>query len=156
MDRRKVLLITVLLVLLLAILSFSLYPSLLTLSLGGTLPAGTIITWAGIIALPVLIYLVIKRLHRPVSGAFRFFRAFILVIIAFAMSWGGVAYYLAGNWAFNFSGSVSTFRGSAAASPYFWNYTYFLLALPIAFLLIYWSYLLVVYWQAYRAKKREK
>jgi hypothetical protein len=51
--------------------------------------------------------------------------------------WVFITYFFSNNWSSSFSGSVSGFRGSAAASPYYWAVNYFLIAAPLLVFLIF-------------------
>lgn len=119
--------------------------SLLELPLGkdGGFPLGTLITWLGLIALPAAIYTGLGALHRSGNKATGWYRKIIKALIFLAASWGFACYYLAGNWAFNFSGSAPSFRGSAKAAPYFWYYTTLVALLPLLFLLVYGMHRLI-------------
>ena len=127
--------------------------SLLALPIGkeSGFPFGTLITWAGIIALPTVIYTGLGALHRPGNKVAVWYRKAIKALILLAASWGFVCYYLAGNWAFSFSGSAPSFRGSTEAAPYFWYFSGLVVLLPLVFLLVYGIHRLV--WK--RAKKKK-
>ncbi len=100
-------------------------------------PLGTLLTWLFVVVLPATILLGVSNFHPPQDRfSKRYWMAF-LALVGLAASWGGVAYALAGNWNFSFRGDAPTFRGSSAASPYFWRFTYALLVLPILLLLVY-------------------
>lgn len=95
------------------------------------LPLGTLISWAGIIALPSSIYLVsAKHLSRGARFS-RFCRLLLRLDLMLAGSWGLVAYGLAGTWAFTFSAGASNFRGSDQASSVFWTYSIAVAVLPL-------------------------
>ena len=87
------------------------------------LPIGTLVAWGGIVAFPTALYFgPARRLGR--SGLLAKSCMFLLkAALLLASSWGLVAYGLAGNWAFTFSGRALTFRGSDEASVVFWAYS---------------------------------
>lgn len=110
--------------------------SLLVLDLGNAFPLGTLITWCGIGALPCTIYFGAPKLFNPQSSRFRYYRNLLLIILALSISWAFVAFLLAGNWRYNF-GYSDSFQGSYDAATWFWKYTYFVVALPLLFLVVY-------------------
>jgi len=101
-------------------------------------PVGTLVAWLGLIALPSTIHLATAT-HQSASSTLDRFRSLLLKIdLVLAGSWGVMAYALAGNWAFSFSGWAPSFRGSDKASYLFWTYSIIivLLALLVMALLI--------------------
>lgn len=100
------------------------------------MPFGTLISWIGIIAFPFSIYFACKHISNPKTRFSKNYQTVLKIIIILAFLWGIVGYYLADNWAFNFS-SKSVFRGGVKAATYFWNYTYIIVILPILFVIIY-------------------
>ena len=96
-------------------------------------PLGTITTWAGIIALPSIIFYSIKGFHPPSDEFMKVFRTINLIIIFIAACWGIVSYFLAGNWSFSFSGYAEGFIGSDRAYLIFQQFTIFSLVLPMVF-----------------------
>ena len=109
----------------------------------GNVPAGTLITWLGLVSLPLLLVLLLRKLHKPENQVLNGFRTALFAILLLAVIWGFVAFALAGNWAFNFSSASPSFRGSVRAGVYFWNYTYAVAGLPLVFLLVYGLYGLI-------------
>ncbi len=105
---------------------------LISLSRNSNFPLGTIIIWLGIIAWSTTIYFGIGKFHgHNRSTTVSFYRALLILSIILAGLWGGVGYYFSNNWAFNFSGSIRSFRGSSEASIYYWYYNYFIVLLPL-------------------------
>ena len=102
------------------------------------LPAGTLIAWAGLIALPAAIYLFTPQSDRQSSRLNRLAINLLRSDLLLAGSWGLVAYGLSGSWAFTFSGNAPSFRGGDAASVAFWGYTVLVVvaALPGMMLLV--------------------
>ena len=76
-------------------------------------PLGTLLTWSLWILLPVLIggRLGVKRFRFSWIGWI--FVLLNLVALLLGLAWGGIGYWLSGNWAFHFENS--------AASDRFWN-----------------------------------
>lgn len=139
MTNRKVLLLTALAFLLLAAFLLITGSPLLLIELvdGSGFPFGTLIAWLGITALPLVILTSFSALYQPKTKQQTTWRFLLLGFLLLAVSWGGVAYLLAGNWAFSFSGNSPSFRGSAEASRYFWIFTFVTIALPLLFLIVF-------------------
>ena len=100
------------------------------------LPAGTLIAWAGLIALPAAIYLFTPQSDRQSSRLNRLAINLLRSDLLLAGSWGLVAYGLSGSWAFTFSGVARSFRGSDAASAAFWGYTVLIVAAALPGLML--------------------
>lgn len=98
------------------------------------MPFGTVITWLGLIAFQIIIYFIIKR--NSIIKVSNYYRIIFKICIIIACFWGFIGYFLANNWAYNFSNS-EVFRGGEKAATLFWNFTFFLLIFPIAIVLIY-------------------
>ena len=101
----------------------------------GGIPSGTILTWAGLICLPLSIYFGSQPLRESQSFGFRVIRKFFVATVVVALAWGVVAYFLAGNWSFNFA-PKEEFVGSTQAYHYFYLYT--VVALGMSILLLFW------------------
>jgi len=86
-------------------------------------PFGTLIAWAGLIALTSTIYLGSAKHLNGGKRLGRFCKVLLIADLVLAGSWGLVAYGLAGNWAFTFSGRIESFRGGVEASSVFWAYS---------------------------------
>lgn len=110
--------------------------SLLVVDIGNGFPLGTIITWIGIIALPSTILFGNSKLLKPENKKLQIYQKILFSILLTSISWGFVAFLLAGNWAYTFEFS-DTFQGSQNAGLWFWTYSIFVTALPLLFLLIY-------------------
>ena len=98
------------------------------------IPLGTFITWAGIAALPLSIYWGIPSIRS--SEKLKTYRYVLIALILLGLSWGLIAYALAGNWAYTFQ-NQEAFRGSSRASVYYWYFNYFMVIAPIFFLFTY-------------------
>lgn len=99
--------------------------SVLTIALdkANTIPLGTFVTWAGMIALPLSIYWGTKKLRKPTTKLDFFLGKLLSVIILMAIVWVPVSWLLAGNLSFSFS-EKETFQGGQAAMKLFWGYSY--------------------------------
>jgi len=100
------------------------------------LPAGTFITWMGIIALPLSILYGIKKLRQPASQTERYFSLALKMLLLLAILWVAVSYLLAGNLSFSF-GNKAGFQGGQTAMKIFWYFTYGIVGLPIVLLIFY-------------------
>lgn len=101
------------------------------------LPFGTLISWLGMIALPMAIYWGSKKLRNPVNRINRFLSRILNILIVLAILWAPICFLLAGNPAFNFS-EVEGFQGGQAAMRLFWAYSYGLPLICILLLLVFW------------------
>ncbi len=121
--------------------------SVLTISLNrdGTIPLGTFITWAGMIALPLAIYWGIEELRRPSNRVNLILSRLLMVIIILGILWVPISYLLAGNISFSFSEKES-FQGGQDAMRWFWRISY---GIPIGAILI-----LFVYWITLLARRK--
>ncbi len=139
MPTRKILLLITLALLFLAVfLLITGSPLLLTeFPEGSGFPLGTLIVWLGMTALPLVILTGFSGLYRPKTRQQKVWHRLLLGFLFLAICWGGIGYLLAGNWAYNFSGSSPTFRGSSEAGRYFWIFSYATVALPLLFLIVF-------------------
>lgn len=117
--------------------------SLLTISLDKNklIPLGTLITWTGMISLPLTIYWGIKALRSPLGTLNRILSGILKIIIMFGILWVPIAYVLAGNLSFTFSEKES-FQGGQLAMRWFWGLSYGIGIGAILTLIIYWVSLL--------------
>ncbi|MEM6517034.1 MAG: hypothetical protein AAF688_12685, partial [Bacteroidota bacterium] len=99
--------------------------SLLVLALdkNDSVPLGTFITWAGLIALPLMCYWSAADFRNPKNTIQKVFSGLIKLVISLAVLWVPISYVLSGNLAFNFS-ETSTFKGGQSAMKLFWVLTY--------------------------------
>ncbi|MBS2211162.1 hypothetical protein KEM09_07105 [Carboxylicivirga mesophila] len=88
------------------------------------MPFGTVIAWGGFISFSILLL------------SFNALNFLAKVAIANSFLWGFISYCLAGNWRFEFSGSVDVFIGSAQAFSWFVAYSAFTLVFPSAIFLL--------------------
>lgn len=102
-----------------------------------TIPLGTFITWAGMISLPLSIYLGIAELRKPSGKLNKILSGMLKICIVGAILWVPVSYFLAGNISFTFS-ERETFRGGQTAMKGFWGFTYGIGICSILILLGYW------------------
>ena len=113
--------------------------SLLTMALDskGTIPLGSLITWVGMISLPLSVYWGVKELRKPSGKLSRFLSGVLKVIIALGILWLPISYILAGNLSFSFT-QKETFQGGQDAMRWFWRLSY---GIPIGAILT-----IVTYW----------
>ena len=100
------------------------------------IPAGTLITWLGMTAVPLSVYWGCKGLREPKATIRKYLAAFLKLILLLAVLWAPICFLLAGNWAYNFSES-SGFQGGQEAMRWFWRLSY---SIPIASLLVLIAY----------------
>jgi hypothetical protein len=117
--------------------------SLLTLALDSdnSIPFGTFITWAGIIALPLSIYWGVKALRNPHGVLNTILSRVLIGSIVLAILWVPISYVLAGNLSFSFT-EKETFQGGQAAMRWFWRLSYGIGVGAIVTLVVYWISLL--------------
>ena len=117
---------------------------LLTMPLGYTdaIPLGTLITWAGMISLPLSIYWGIGEFRQPRGTLNQVLSVILKVLLVLAILWVPIAYFLAGNLSFTFS-EKETFQGGQTAMKLFWVLSYGIGGGAIFTLLIYWISLLL-------------
>ena len=101
-----------------------------------TLPLGTFITWFGIKALPLSIFLAISEFRNPTKKLNTILASLLKIVLVLAFLWIGISYLLAGNFSFIFT-EKSTFQGGQLAMNIFWKTTYSLAITPIFLLMIY-------------------
>lgn len=107
------------------------------------MPFGTIITWLGLIAFPTILYSGFKNIYNAKTKVLRFFKKIIFFLILSGCFWGVIGYFLADNWAYNFS-NKNVFRGGERAATIFWNFSYILLVLSVLVFIIYLLYSFVL------------
>ena len=117
--------------------------SLLTMALGSnkSIPFGTLITWVGMISLPLTIYWGIKELRKPSGKLNKILSRFLKIIIILGILWVPISYLLAGNLSFSFSEN-ETFQGGQTAMKWFWRLSYGIGIGSILIISIYWISLL--------------
>lgn len=105
MNRRKIWYFSSLIVTFSTIIFLVSGSSLMMIALddANSIPLGTFITWAGMIALPLSVYWGIKELREPSEKLNRILSGFIKIIIILGILWVPISYLLAGNLSFSFS-----------------------------------------------------
>ena len=113
--------------------------SLLTLALDKdqTIPLGTLITWTGMISLPLTIYWGISELRKPRSKLNQILSIFLKIILILGILWVPISYLLAGNLSFSFS-EKETFQGGQDAMRWFWRLSYGIGIGAIMIVIVYW------------------
>ena len=116
---------------------------LLTMALNeaGSIPLGTFITWAGMLALPLAIYWGISSLRTPVELWDKILSIALKIILILAILWVPLSYLLAGNLSFSFSEKAS-FQGGQTAMLWFWRLSYGIAVGSVLILIIHWITLL--------------
>lgn len=139
MNRRKIWFFSSLIVTFSTIISLVTGSSLLMIALddANSIPLGTFITWAGMIALPLSIYWGIKELRKPSGKLNRILSGFIKIIIILGILWVPISYLLAGNLSFSFS-EKETFQGGQDAMKWFWRLSYGIGVGSILTIIVYW------------------
>lgn len=143
MNKRQIWLFSSLIVTFSTIILLVTGSSLLTIALddANSVPLGTFITWAGMIALPLSIYWGIKELRKPSKKLNRILSGFLKIIITVGILWVPISYLLAGNLSFTFSEKV-TFQGGQIAMKWFWRLCYGIVIGSIITITTYWISLL--------------
>jgi heme/copper-type cytochrome/quinol oxidase subunit 4 len=139
MNRRKIWFFSSLIVTFSTIIFLVTGSSLLMIALddANSIPLGTFITWAGMIALPLSIYWGIKELRKPSEKLNRILCGFIKIIIILGILWVPISYLLAGNLSFSFS-EKETFQGGQDAMKWFWRLSYGIGIGSILTIIVYW------------------
>lgn len=143
MNKRKTLFYSSLILTLSVIILLVTGSPLLTIALDNdsTMPSGTLITWIGMISLPLTIYWGIKDLRKPSNKLNRFLSGCLKFIIALGILWAPVSYLLAANLSFSFS-EKETFQGGQDAMRWFWRLSYGIGIGAILTISVYWISLL--------------
>lgn len=143
MKLRKVYFLSSLLITLLVIALLVTGSKFLTVALDkdATIPLGTFITWAGIIALPQTVYWGVYGLRTPNNKLHKLLSILLKTCIVLGILWVPISYLLAGNISFTFTEKV-TFQGGQSAMRWFWRLSYGIAIGAIATLLVYWISLL--------------
>ena len=143
MNKRKIYFYCVLILTLSVFILLVTGSSLLTIALDShaSIPFGTLITWTGMISLPLTIYWGIKEFRNPSSKRNRILSGFLKIIIVLGILWVPISYLLAGNLSFSFS-EKETFQGGQDAMKWFWRFSYGIGTGAILTLIAYWISLL--------------
>lgn len=143
MNRRRIYFYSYLILTLIVIILLVTGSSLLTIALdyNKSIPLGTLITWTGMISLPLTIYWGLKELRKPSSKPNRILSGILKIIIIFGILWVPISYLLAGNLSFSFSERES-FQGGQIAMRWFWYLSYGIGLGAVAILFTYWISLL--------------
>lgn len=141
MKKRKIWLVSIVLIFILASYLLITGSPILTISLSENpyFPLGNLTTWLGMIALPLTFYFGIKRLREPQTKTERYFTLVLKVFIGLAILWVPISYLLAGNLSNSFSNTPG-FQGGQSAMRLFWMNTYITVAAPLLLGIIYGLY----------------
>ena len=115
-----------------------------SMSKTANIPWGTLITWLGIISLPLSVYVSSKTLRLPESSLESYLSNILKAILILAFLWVPICYLLAGNIAFNFS-ETEGFQGGQTAMKWFWRYSYGIPIATLVILIVYWAIKIVAY-----------
>lgn len=143
MNRRKIYFYSALILTLITIMLLVTGSSLLLMALDKekSIPFGTLITWTGMISLPLTIYWGVKALRKPTRKLNRILSGVLKSIIILGVLWAPISYLLAGNLSFSFS-EKETFQGGQLAMRWFWRLSYGIGIGSVLTLIIYWITLL--------------
>lgn len=109
---------------------------LISLSKSPYIPLGTLITWLGVMALPLVLYFGVSRLRNPKTKTEKYLALLLKVFIGLATFWAPVCYLLAGNFSFTFT-EKTEFQGGQLAMKLFWHFSYLMIYGPILLILSY-------------------
>jgi hypothetical protein len=145
MNKRKIYFYSALILTIGVIILLVTGSSLLNIALNSdeTVPFGTLITWIGMISLPLTIYWGIKELRKPTNKLNRILSGFLKVIIVLGILWVPISFLLAGNLSFSFS-EKETFQGGQDAMRWFWRLSYGIGVGAILIISTYWISLLFI------------
>jgi hypothetical protein len=145
MNKRKIYFYSALILTIGVIILLVTGSSLLNIALNSdeTVPFGTLITWIGMISLPLTIYWGIKELRKPTNKLNRILSGFLKVIIVLGILWVPISFLLAGNLSFSFS-EKETFQGGQDAMRWFWRLSYGIGIGAILIISTYWISLLFI------------
>jgi len=145
MNKRKIYFYSALVLTLSVIILLAAGSSLLTIALDKdeSIPVGTLMTWMGMISLPLTIYWGIKELRKPSSKLNSILSGLLKIIITLGILWVPLSYLLAGNLSFSFS-EKETFQGRQDAMKWFWRLSYGNGIGAILTITIYWFSLLFI------------
>jgi len=101
------------------------------------IPFGNLLVWFGIISIQLFFYLLNRGYKNQTNTFTKIIRILAMFFLVIACLWFFVAYVIAGNVNFNFSGSSTQFIGSPAASILYWNIIYTLIISPIILAFLY-------------------
>jgi len=108
-----------------------------------TIPLGSLITWAGMVSLPLTIFFGIREMRKPTTKLHKILAYLLKMIIILAIFWAPISYLLAGNFSFSFS-EKETFQGGQVAMQWFWRLSYGIATGAISILIIYWVSLIFI------------
>ena len=107
-----------------------------------TIPLGTLITWAGMVSLPLTVYWGIEEFRKPSSKLNRVLSGILKMIVVLGILWVPISYLLAGNLSFSFS-EKETFQGGQDAMKWFWRLSYGIGIAAVLIMLVYWISILI-------------
>lgn len=102
-----------------------------------SIPFGTLITWSGMISLPLTIYWGIEEMRIPTGKLNKILSGFLKLMIISGILWVPFSFLLAGNLSFTFS-EKEIFQGGQLAMRWFWRFSYGIVIGTILTLIIFW------------------
>lgn len=102
-----------------------------------SIPFGTLITWSGMISLPLTIYWGIEEMRIPTGKLNKILSGFLKLMIISGILWVPISFLLAGNLSFTFS-EKEIFQGGQLAMRWFWRFSYGIVIGTILTLIIFW------------------
>lgn len=102
-----------------------------------SIPFGTLITWSGMISLPLTIYWGIEEMRIPAGKLNKILSGFLKLMIISGILWVPISFLLAGNLSFTFS-EKEIFQGGQLAMRWFWRFSYGIVIGTILTLIIFW------------------
>ena len=143
MNKRRTYFLSALIITISVIILLVTGSSLLTIDLDidKSIPLGTLITWIGMISLPLTEYWGIKEMIKPSNKLNRVLSGQLKALIILGVFWAPISYLLAGNLSFTFS-EKETFQGGQDAMRWFWCLNYGIGIGAVLTIFTYWISLL--------------
>jgi len=106
-----------------------------------SIPMGTPISYSGIVALSMALWLSVQNRKRHFDALGRYFHIVAVMSLMLAILWLPVSWLLAGNLSFTFT-EKAEFQGGQQAMRLFWIYSGLVVMLPLAVTLLYYIIML--------------
>lgn len=114
-------------------------------------PWGTLITWVGLVSLPLCLYLGFKGIYQPTGKKYKLISGVVKMLVVLSFLWVPVSYLLAGNLSFSFT-ETPGFQGGQIAMRMFWIFSGALVVLPLLSFTLFGLFTLSDYFQRFRKK----
>ena len=105
------------------------------------IPLGTLITWIGMVSLPLSAYWGINQMRSPSTLIHLILSWCLKLIVGVSILWAPLSYFLAGNFSFTFS-QCETFQGGQLAMRLFWYLSYGIVISTLTIVSFYWIQLI--------------